>query len=350
MRLRRADPSRPGYSRRRRGKDFSYVDTDGRVLTDADELARIRALVIPPAWNDVWICPDPCGHIQATGVDQAGRRQYRYHDVWRAKRDAEKFEHIMDVGEHLPELRKRVSDDLAGRGLGRDRVLAAAVRLLDQGVFRIGGEAYATADSSSGEPTYGLATLQRDHVNVRGAAMQFRYTAKGGIERAQRIVDGEVAPVVRALLKRPDPNPELLGYRVGARGPWRDVRSVDINEYLKDATGCQISAKDFRTWHATVLAAVSLARPEALAAKSATARKRAVSRAFREVSEYLGNTPAVAKASYVNPRVVDLYHAGETIATALSAVSDATSDSTSEFTVRHEAEQAVLQLLSGGPG
>jgi DNA topoisomerase IB len=346
MRLRRADPNRPGYSRRRRGKGFGYVDADGRPLTDPDELQRVRALVIPPAWNDVWICPDPCGHIQATGVDQAGRRQYRYHDVWRAKRDQEKFEHVLVVGEHLPQLRKRVSADLVGRGLRRDRVLAAAVRLLDQGVFRIGGEAYATADSSSGEPTYGLATLHRDHVSVRGAAMEFRYPAKGGVERAQRIIDEEVAPVVRALLKRPDPNRELLGYRVGGRGPWRDVRSADINDYLKDATGCQISAKDFRTWHATVLAAVSLAQPAALTATSTTARRRAVSRAIREVSEYLGNTPAVAKASYVNPRVVDLYHDGETIAAVLSAIPD----SVGGFAVRHEAEQAVLEMLSGDPG
>ncbi|HEV7896506.1 MAG TPA: DNA topoisomerase IB [Planosporangium sp.] len=346
MRLRRADPSRPGLSRRRHGKGFGYLDTDGRPVTDPDELRRIRALVIPPAWTDVWICPDPRGHIQATGVDQAGRRQYRYHDVWRARRDAEKFERILVIGEHLPQLRKRVSGDLAGRGLNRERVLAAAVRLLDQGVFRIGGEVYATADSGSGEPTYGLATLQRDHVSVRAAAMEFRYPAKGGVERAQRLVDAEVAPVVRALLKRGDPHPELLGYRVGGRGPWRDVRSADINDYLKEATDCEISAKDFRTWHATVVAAVSLAQPEAVSAKSATARKRAVSRAFQAVSEYLGNTPAVAKASYVNPRLVDLYHAGETIAPALSA----TPDPAGEFAVRHEAEQAVLALLSGDPG
>jgi DNA topoisomerase IB len=264
--------------------------------------------------------------------------------VWRAKRDAEKFEHILVVGEHLPRLRKRVAADLAGRGLRRERVLAVAVRLLDEGVFRIGGEAYATADSSSGEPTYGLATIQRDHVSVRGAAMEFRYPAKGGIERAQRLVDAEVAPVVRALLKRPDPNPELLGYRV--RGSWRDVRSTDINDYLKDATACEISAKDFRTWHATVLAAVSLAAPEALDAKSTTARRRSVSRAMREVSEHLGNTPAVAKASYVNPRVVDLYHAGETIAPALAAIPDHSDG----FAVRLEAEHAVLDLLSGDPG
>jgi DNA topoisomerase IB len=342
MRLRRADCNKPGYRRRRRGKGFSYLDVDGNPITDAGELGRIRALAIPPAWEDVWICTDPRGHIQATGVDQAGRRQYRYHDVWRTKRDEEKFDHVLTVAERLPQLRKKVAADLIGKGLSRERVLATAVRLLDQGVFRIGGEAYASEDSGSGEATYGLATLLREHVSVRGAAMEFQYPAKGGIERSQRLVDPEVAPVVKALLRRPDPNPELLGYRVSPRGAWRDVRSADVNEYLKDATGCQISAKDFRTWHATVLAAVSLAGPEALAAKSTTARKRVVSRAIREVSEYLGNTPAVAKASYVNPRVVDLYHGGETIAAALSAVPEAAGD----FTARAEAERAVLALLS----
>jgi DNA topoisomerase IB len=337
MRLRRADPNRPGYRRRRRGKGFGYLDTEGRVITDPDELARIRALVIPPAWTDVWICPDPRGHIQAVGTDQAGRRQYRYHDVWRAKRDAAKFDHILDVAERLPRLRERVRADLAGRGLRRERVLAAAVRLLDLGVFRIGGEEYATDGSASGEATYGLATLRRDHVGVRGAAMEFRYPAKGGVERAQRIVDSEVAPVVRALLNRPDANPELLGYRDGARG-WRDVRGADVNEYLKAATGCQVSAKDFRTWHATVLAAVTLAAPDAVGAGSPTARKRMVSRTIREVSEYLGNTPAVAKASYVDPRVVDLYHSGETVAPALTA-------RYGDLTARDEAERAVLAML-----
>jgi DNA topoisomerase I len=357
VRLRRADPGRPGYTRRRRGKGFSYTDRSGAPLTDPAELERIRALAIPPAWRDVWICPDPRGHIQAMGTDQAGRRQYRYHDVWRAKRDEAKFDHVLEVAEQLPRLRERVAADLAGRGLNRARVLAVGVRLLDQAVFRIGGEAYATDDSASGEATYGLATLQRDHVSVRGAAMEFRYPAKGGVERAQRVVDPELAPVVRALLRRDDPSPELLGYRDGPRGPWRDVRSSDINEYLKDVTGCQISAKDFRTWHATVLAASVLAGPEAAAARSPTARRRAVGRAMREVAEYLGNTPAVAKASYVDPRVVDLYCDGVTIAPLLARPSSGPAPAqpqdaagTAPVTAldtaaRDAAERATLELL-----
>jgi DNA topoisomerase IB len=307
MRLRRADPAAPGYTRRRRGKGFTYLDRSGAPLTDPVEIERITALVIPPAWKDVWISPDPRGHIQAVGTDQAGRRQYRYHDVWRTKRDEAKFDHVLDVAERLPKLRKRVEKDLSLRGYGRKRVLATAVRLLDEGVFRIGGEQYATDDAAGGA-TFGLATVRREHVTVRGAVMEFRYRAKGGIERAQRIEDPLIVPVVRTLLKRDDEALELLAFRDGKK--WRDVHSDDVNEYLRDAVDCEISAKDFRTWHATVLAALTLAGARH---DSVTARKKAVSSAMREVSEYLGNTPAVARASYVDPRVVDLFHEGTTV-------------------------------------
>jgi DNA topoisomerase-1 len=282
----------------------------------------------------VWICPDPRGHIQAVGTDAAGRKQYRYHDVWRTKRDAAKFDHVLDVAARFPAMRKRVAADLAGsgpgaRGLARHRVLAAAVRLLDRGVFRVGGEEYA-ADDGPTDASYGLATLRRDHVTVRGARMEFRYPAKGGIERAVTLDDAEVAPVVRALLRRPDDHPELLAYREGR--VWRDVRSGDVNQYLREVTGCDVTAKDFRTWHATVLAAVTLAGPEARAASSPTARKRAVSATMRAVAEVLGNTPAVARKSYVDPRLLDLYHDGVTVPVA----GDVTPT---------KAEAAVLDLL-----
>jgi DNA topoisomerase I len=330
VRLRRADTAKPGYTRQRHGKGFSYRGLRSEPLTDPDELARIRALVIPPAWTDVWICTDPRGHIQALGTDAAGRRQYRYHDLWRTRRDAAKFDHVLEVAEHLPSLRSNVSSHLDTPGYGRDRVLAAAARLLDVGVFRIGGEEYATDDDPSGEATYGLATLLREHVSVRGAVMEFRYPAKGGIERAQRISDRAVAAVVRALLRRDNDDPQLLAYREGRA--WRGVRSADINAYLKaNGEGCEISAKDFRTWHATVLAAVVLA---GLPASSVTGRRRAVSRAMREVAEYLGNTPTVARSSYVDPRVIDLYHSG----TVVDVPRDGEPD--------EAAERAVLDLLS----
>ncbi|HWH00408.1 MAG TPA: DNA topoisomerase IB [Pilimelia sp.] len=377
MRLRRSNPNRPGYARRRRGRGFSYHDPSGAVLTDGDELARIRALAIPPAWRDVWISPDPRGHIQAVGTDAAGRRQYRYHDVWRAQRDAAKFDHVLDVGAHLPRVREAVEAHLRERGVGRTRVLAAAVRLLDVGCFRIGGEEYASGD----EATFGLATLRREHVTLPRGAVRFCYPAKGGVQRTLDVRDPQVRAVLGPLLRRSAEHPELLAYRT--RGGWCDVRSADINAYLKEISGIDISAKDFRTWNGTVLAAVVLAvdeleaaaraarqpgrrgagRPPAGSApargprraagdpppagsRSAGARRRAVGVAMREVAEYLGNTPAVARASYVDPRVVDLFHDGVTIAAALDRLGGAPEPE--DAAARRAVEEAVLTMLRSG--
>ncbi len=376
MRLRRSNPGKPGYTRRRRGRSFSYHDRTGAVITDPDELERIRGLAIPPAWRDVWISPDPRGHIQAVGTDAAGRRQYRYHDVWRAQRDAAKFDHVLEVGGCLPKVREIVGGHLRERGLSRNRVMATAVRLLDVGCFRIGGEEYASGD----EATFGLATLRREHVSVIRGAVRFCYPAKGGIQRTLDVRDEDVRTVVRALLRRESEHPELLAYRTGPG--WCDVRSTDINDYLREVSGIDTSAKDFRTWNGTVLAAVVLAvdeleaaaqaaarrdnagrrgrarpaapqrsrsgrrKPAAAVPRSAAARKRAVNRAMREVSEYLGNTPAVAKASYVDPRVVDLFSDGITIAPVLAELGGAP---TPEDAVAQEAvERAVLDMLHTG--
>jgi DNA topoisomerase-1 len=346
MRLRRSDPNQPGYTRRRRGRGFSYTTATGEPLTDPAELARIRALVIPPAWQQVWICPDPRGHIQAVGIDAAGRRQYRYHEVWRAKRDAAKFDHVLDVGRRLPRIRRRVGGHLQERGLSRNRVMATAVRLLDLGCFRIGGEEYATGDDA----TFGLATLQCEHVELaRGGAVRFSYPAKGGAQRDLEIRDEQVRTVLRALLSRTPAAPRLFAYR-GAGG-WTEVRSKDINEYLSEISGVDITAKDFRTWHGTVLAALVLGADELTATakarspgkRSATARKRAVRTAMREVAEYLGNTPATARASYVDPRVVDLFLDGVTIAPALDQ--RAGTASADRPVSRRAAERALLELL-----
>jgi DNA topoisomerase IB len=342
VRLRRSNPNLPGYTRRRRGRGFSYHDPTGAVLTDPGELQRIQALVIPPAWRDVWISPDPRGHIQAVGTDAAGRRQYRYHDVWRAQRDAAKFDHVLEVGEHLPKLREIVTEHLRERGLSRNRVLAAAVRLLDVGCFRIGGEEYASGD----EATFGLATLRREHVALVRGAIRFCYPAKGGLQRTLDVRRDDVRAVVRALLKRDPGQDELLAYRNGSG--WCDVRSADINTYLREVGGIDISAKDFRTWNGTVLAAVVLAVEELEAAgrRSATARRRAVSRAMREVSEYLGNTPVVARASYVDPRVVDLFSDGVTIAPVLTELGGAPGPQ--DAVAQHAVEAAVLEMLRTG--
>jgi len=250
-RLRRADPAAPGVRRRRRGRGFRYVDEEGRAVTDEVVLQRIGELVIPPAWKDVWICPYPGGHIQATGVDEAGRKQYLYHPRWRARRDQQKFDDMTRFAYVLPPLRKIVERDLAREDFSREHVLACATRLLDCGFFRIGSEDYAVTNSS-----YGLATMRKEHVSLDGDRILFDYPAKSGKRRVHGVVDPDVASVVSTLKRRRSGGDELLAFRQGRE--WRDIRSPDINEYLKQGTGLDVSAKDFRTWGATVLAAVAL--------------------------------------------------------------------------------------------
>ena len=338
-RLRRADPSLPGFTRRRAGKGFVYLDENGRRIADLEVLERIKALVIPPAWEAVWICPWPNGHLQAVGIDARGRRQYRYHDRWRSRRDAEKFDHMVQFAQALPDLRQRCCELLEGDALSRERVLACAIRLLDLGFFRIGGEEYVEQNGS-----YGLATLCKEHVALGpGHAVTFDYPAKSGKRRTQTIVDEPVFGVVAGLKRRRTGGQELFAYRQG--GQWCDVRSSDINDFVKELSGGEFTAKDFRTWAGTVLAAVALAVAER--ARSRTGRKRAISRAYQEVAHYLGNTPAVCRASYVDPRVVDRYRAGITIADALTRVDD---DSEADQLAIHGAiEQAVLELLEDAP-
>jgi DNA topoisomerase I len=301
------DPNQPGIRRRRAGRGFTYVHPNGRTVRDPQTRARIEALVIPPAWHDVWISPDPRGHIQAVGTDDRGRRQYRYHDEWRAERDREKFDRVVDLARLLPRLRRRVTRDLRREGLDRSRVLAAAIRLLERGLFRVGGEAYAEDNSS-----YGLATLQKRHVQVRDGRLHFDYPAKSGQRRRIAIDDPDLVPVVEALKARRRGGPELLAYK-DERGHWVDVRSHDINDYLHAAVGGDFSAKDVRTWGGTVLAAVALAAESAGGGSSGTARRRREAHAMRWVSEQLGNTPAVARSSYVDPRVITSYETGITL-------------------------------------
>ncbi|MFN2587252.1 MAG: DNA topoisomerase IB [Actinomycetota bacterium] len=334
-RLRRVDCSGSGYARRRRGKGFEYLDENGQRIRDPETLSRIRNLVIPPAWRDVWICPLPNGHIQAIGTDAAGRKQYLYHEDWRRRRDAEKFEHMLDFAAALPAMRDRCSADLALRGYPRERVLACAVRLLDRGFFRIGTEDYAEQNQ-----TYGLATMQKRHVTVEDRTITFDYPAKSGKQRIQSLADPDVLEVVKGLKRRRSGGPELLAYK--ENGAWVDVRSSDINDYVKGITGGDFTAKDFRTWSATVLAAVALA-VSGEAAKSHTARKRALSRAVQEVAHYLGNTAAVCRASYIDPRVFDRYRSGWTISGALEQLGEGRDFG--EPAMQGPIEAAVLDLL-----
>jgi DNA topoisomerase IB len=261
--------------------------------------------VIPPAWSDVWICDKPNGHLQATGVDDAGRKQYLYHEAWRAAKDREKFDEMLDFAAALPKLRATVTKDLRKRELTRERVLACAIRMLDLGFFRIGSEDYAEQNES-----YGLATIRREHVTVDGNQAIFDYPAKSGKQRVQAIAEPGVVRVIQAMLKRRGGSDELLAYKIGTR--WHDVVSTDINARIKDLTGENYSAKDFRTWNGTVLAAVSLAGKGDLVPTEAK-RKRAKSAACKEVAYYLGNTPSVARAAYIDPRVFDRYDSGWTI-------------------------------------
>ncbi len=313
-RLRRSDSTSPGITRRRRGRGFEYLDAGGDRIDDPATLDRVRALSLPPAWTDVWICSDPNGHLQAVGTDAAGRRQYRYHDRWRERRDQEKFDQMLDFARALPRLRRRAAADLSEPGHARD--LACAVRLLDRGFFRVGGEEYAEGNGS-----YGLATLESRHVELAGdGKLVFDYRAKSGKRRVQLVVDPEVYKLVAALKRRR--RRTLLG-----------VRSPEINAYIKEHAGGDFSAKDFRTWHATVLAAVALGVSGRAATK--TGRQRAITRAVAEVAHYLGNTPAVCRASYIDPRVFDCYRGGMTISPTVETLSD------------ESVERAVLTMLAG---
>ncbi len=334
-RLRRSDCGGPGIKRVRRGKGFTYYSADGSKITDQETLRRISALAIPPAWEDVWICPWPTGHIQALGTDAAGRRQYRYHDDWRLQRDAEKHERVLTFARRLPLARANVQAHLSQRGLTRQRVLAAAFRLLDLGFFRVGGESYAEDNG-----TYGLATMRREHVTVAGDDVIFDSVAKSGKQRVQSVVDPNVRKVVKALLTRDGGGEELLAYK--EKGVWRDITCADINVYLREVVGADVSAKDFRTWHATVLMAVALAVSTG-APTSPSARKRAVSRAVTEVASYLGNTPAVCRSSYIDPRVIDMYDDGVTVARALEALGDGAAFG--QPATHGQVEAAVLRLL-----
>ena len=344
-RLRRTDCSTPGITRVRRGKGFSYLDEDGDPVDEPEVVQRIRELGIPPAWQEVWICPYPLGHIQATGVDAAGRKQYLYHPEWRRKRDLEKFDEMIAFARDLPALRERVAADLrAGSELTRERVLACSVRLLDRGFFRIGTEEYAAANES-----FGLATMHKRHVVIEDdGTMVFDYPAKSGKRQIKGVVDPLVVDIVAQLKRRRGGGQELLAYKEGRR--WRDIKSGDVNAYLKEVTGAGYSAKDFRTWNATVLAAMALAVAGEVAA-SKSGRKRAITRAVKEVSHYLGNTPAVCRASYIDPRVFDAYELGLIIRPVLE---EAAGVPEGELPIHHRAvEEAVLDLIderSSAPG
>ncbi len=291
---------RPGVKRKPSGKGFAYHDARGRLVRDAKVLDRIRALAIPPAWTDVWICPRASGHIQATGRDAKGRKQYRYHDDWSRHTAETKFERLPAFARALPKLRKRVEADLNRRGVSRDKVLATAVRLLELTLIRVGNAQYAKQNRS-----YGLTTLNKRHLDLDGGAMTFAFKGKSGIEHEVRIRDRRLATVVRSL--RDLPGQQLFKYR-DAGGALCPVTSDDVNAYIREAMGDGFSAKDFRTWAGTVSAARALR--EAEPPTSASDAKRKITVCVKAVAGLLGNTPTVCRSSYVHPTVFDLFEGG----------------------------------------
>ena len=331
--LTRSDPHGPGITRERTGEGFRYRDPSGADVASPETLRRIGALVLPPGWRDVWISPDPLGHIQATGVDSRGRSQYRYHQQWREQRDAQKFAHMLRFAEALPALRATTVRDLGGRRLGRDRVAAGAVRLIDLALFRIGGEKYAELDHH-----YGATTLLKRDVTVNRDGIVFDYTAKEGKHRTVTVTDQAVRPVVRALVRNDSHLDSLFCWQDGSE--WRPLRSHEVSSYIAERAGGHFTAKEFRTWNATVLMALLLANAEPSAA--ARSRKSAIAAAVRGVADWLGDTPAVARAAYIDPRLISRYESdGELRAIPrLPAVLPAAA----------EAEIAVAALLGSGDG
>jgi DNA topoisomerase-1 len=330
-RLRRSSPDDPGWRRRRAGTGFLYLDEGGARLS-AEDADRVKGLVIPPAWEDVWICPWPNGHLQAVGTDEAGRRQYLYHPDWRVQRDAAKHLRVVELGRVLSRARERVLTDLGTSGMSLDRSCAVAVRLLDLGYFRIGNDVYTEEHGS-----FGLTTLQRRHVRKQGRTVVFCFVGKSGVEHEITIDDQETVEALEVMRRRRAPaEAKLLAWKDRSR--WRELEPDQVNDYVRAATGIEATAKDFRTWHATVLAAAALAASDEPGETQAS-RKRAVAAAMREVAEYLGNTPALARSAYVDPRVVDAYEEGRTIA---PAVRRKAATSAERQTI---LERAVLRLL-----
>jgi len=330
-RLRRTAPDQPGWSRRRAGKGFVYLDELGDRLPE-EEAQRVKDLVIPPAWEDVWVTPHENGHLQAVGTDEAGRRQYLYHPGWRSRRDAAKFDRMLEFGRVLSRTRELVLADLGRDGMPLERACAAAVRLLDLGYFRIGNDVYA-ADNGS----FGLTTLERRHVRKHQDRLIFTFVGKSGVEHRIEIDDAVVVEAIEVMRRRRSrDDPSLLAYKNG-RG-WRSVLPDLVNDYVRASTGLEATAKDFRTWHATVLAAAALAESPEPGGTTAS-RKRAVSGAMKEVASFLGNTANLARTSYVDPRVVDAYEDGRTIERATRRRYDTTDERQAAL------ERATLRLI-----
>lgn len=328
--LRYVNDDEPGIRRRKAGGGFTYVGPDGRRISDRAELARIRSLAVPPAYRDVWICPDPDGHIQATGRDDKGRKQYRYHPRFREARESNKYAHMLEFADALPGIRAAIDRDMGRRGLPREKVLATIVHLLENTMIRVGNDDYAKQNKS-----FGLTTLRDRHVAIAGGKLRFAFKGKSGKSWQLELHDRRVAKIVKA--SQDLPGQRLFQY-LDENGERREVTSSDVNAYLREISGRDITAKDFRTWTGTVLAALMLAETEA--AESETAAKRNIKAAIEKVSAVLGNTPTICRKCYVHPEVFDMY-LDRSLALRIEEGAEALSQ---EARLRPE-EQAVLTLL-----
>ena len=333
-RLRRVSSSDPGWTRLHHGRGYRYLDVHGQKLGKA-EVERVKSLVIPPAWRDVWISPYPNAHLQAVGTDEAGRRQYLYHPAWRAKRDEAKFDRVVAMAQRLPEVRQRLREELSRDGLPRETALAAAVRLVDLGCFRLGSESYTEQNGS-----YGLTTLERRHVRREGDVRVFSFVGKSGVEHEIRLDDSRLAPVIDRMTLRREPEERLLCSKED--GLWVPVQPADINDHIRELFDLEVTAKDFRTWHATLHVAGALGTSvlQSGPARNKTARNKVVRQAIVGASELLGNTPTVCRSSYVNPRVIDLYESGTTIAETLQELPEDRDEA------RDHLDRAVIELLA----
>jgi DNA topoisomerase I len=332
--LRYVSDARPGIRRRRSGKGFSYARVDGSRLSEPDVLRRIKALAVPPAWTDVWICPFAEGHIQATGRDAKGRKQYRYHARFREARESTKYERVIGFAATLPAVREKVEAHMALRGLPREKVLATVVHLLETTLIRIGNDDYARENNS-----YGLTTLKNRHVAVAGSEVRFRFIGKSGKQWSLRVKDRRIAKIIRACQELP--GQELLQY-IDEEGNCQDVTSSDVNDYLKEITGRDITAKDFRTWAGTVLAAMALNELETF--DSEAQAKRNLRTAIEKVAARLGNTPTICRKCYVHPEVLNSYMDGNLV---LELKSKAESELRGAIGSLKPEEAAVLALLRG---
>ncbi|GAB3400972.1 DNA topoisomerase IB [Massilia agilis] len=330
--LRYVNDSKPGIRRERAGEAFRYVDPKGETITDEDVLRRIKSLAIPPAWTDVWICPLANGHLQATGRDARGRKQYRYHPTWREVRDEVKYERMIKFGEALPAIRREVNRALALPGLPREKVLATIVYLLETTMIRVGNEEYARTNKS-----FGLTTLQRRHVRIDGSDVEFRFRGKSGVYHKVKVHDRRLARIIQRT--RDLPGQELFEY-VDDDGETRTVDSSDVNEYLRQISGEDYTAKDFRTWSGTVLAAMALQEFEKF--DSQAQAKKNVVRAIEQVAEKLGNTPTVCRKCYVHPAILDSYLEGATLQVLRERAGE---ELTEELHKLNPEEAAVLALL-----